>query len=179
MRWEDGYRSTKRPLTDRRFFAAPASARQRQYEALRAYFLEARPSAEVARRFGYSPGAFRVLCHDFRHDLLPEFFATPRRGPRLQPKKDQAQKQIVALRKRNYSIYDISAALKEAGMPLSPTAVREVLKAEGFAALPRRLDEERPGFHRRAHLPIVLASDLLNKPVAVPWWAGRSLRLLK
>ena len=25
-----------------------------------------------------------------------------------------------------------------------PTAVREVLKAEGFAALPRRLDEERP-----------------------------------
>jgi hypothetical protein len=27
---------------------------------------------------------------------------------------------------------------------LSPTAVRELLKAEGFAALPRRLDEERP-----------------------------------
>ena len=26
---------------------------------------------------------------------------------------------------------------------LSPAAVREVLKAEGFAALPRRLDEER------------------------------------
>ena len=29
-------------------------------------------------------------------------------------------------------------------MALSATAVREVLKAEGFAALPRRLDEERP-----------------------------------
>src|SRR3989337_2076248 len=28
-------------------------------------------------------------------------------------------------------------------MPLSPTAVREVLWAEGFAPLPRRLDEER------------------------------------
>jgi hypothetical protein len=34
-------------------------------------------------------------------------------------------------------------------------------------------------FHRRAHLPIVLASGLVNKPVAVPWWAGRSLRLLQ
>ncbi|MFN0299634.1 MAG: transposase [Burkholderiales bacterium] len=30
-------------------------------------------------------------------------------------------------------------------MVLSPTAVREVLRAEGFAPLPRRLDEERPG----------------------------------
>jgi hypothetical protein len=34
--------------------------------------------------------------------------------------------------------------LKERHTPLSPTAVREVLRAEGFAALPRRLDEERP-----------------------------------
>jgi len=128
----------------RRFFAAPAAARQRQYEALRAYFLEALPSAEVARRFGYSPGAFRVLCHDFRRSLLPEFFLAPPRGPREQPKKGRVREQIIALRKCNYSVYDISAALKEAGMPLSPTAVREVLKAEGFAALPRRLDEERP-----------------------------------
>ena len=28
-------------------------------------------------------------------------------------------------------------------------------------------------FHRRAHLPIVLASGLIDKPVAVPWWNGR------
>jgi hypothetical protein len=49
----------------RRFFAEPASARQRQYEALRAFYMEELPSSEVARRFGYSPGAFRVLCHAF------------------------------------------------------------------------------------------------------------------
>jgi transposase len=128
----------------RRFFAAPASPRQRQYEALRAYFLEQLPSAEVARRFGYSPGTFRVLCHAFRREQLGPFFASPRPGPRLQPKKSRAQAQIIALRKRNYSVYDISAALKEGGSPLSPTAVREVLKAEGFAPLPRRRDEERP-----------------------------------
>lgn len=34
-------------------------------------------------------------------------------------------------------------------------------------------------FHRRAHLPIVLASGLFNKPVAVPWWGGRSLRIVE
>lgn len=122
----------------------PASARHRQYEALRAYFLDQRPSAEVARRFGYSPGAFRVLCHAFRRAQLPEFFAAPRTGPGVQPKKRRAEAQIVALRKRNYSVYEISQTLKEQGSPLSPTAVREVLRAEGFAPLPRRLDEERP-----------------------------------
>ena len=42
------------------------------------------------------------------------------------------------------SIYEISETLKSRKLDLSPTAVREVLKAEGFAALPRRLDEERP-----------------------------------
>jgi len=128
----------------RRFFAAPATARQRQYEALRAYFLGQCPSAEVARRFGYSGGAFRVLCHAFRRDRLPQFFAAPHPGPRARPKKRRTQEQVVALRKRNYSVYDISRALKEQGTPISATAVREVLKAEGFAPLPRRLDEERP-----------------------------------
>jgi hypothetical protein len=34
-------------------------------------------------------------------------------------------------------------------------------------------------FHRRARLPIVLASGLIDKPVKVPWWSGRSLRLIQ
>jgi hypothetical protein len=132
-------------LTDcRRFFAEPASPRQRQYEALRAFFVDGLASAEAARRFGYSPGGFRVLCHDFRRGQLPGFFATASLGPCRQPKKSRAREQIVALRKRNYSIYEISQALKEQGTVLSATAVGEVLAAEGFAPLPRRLDEERP-----------------------------------
>ncbi len=32
-------------------------------------------------------------------------------------------------------------------------------------------------FHRRAHLPIILASDLVEKPFSVPWWGNRSLLL--
>jgi hypothetical protein len=102
------------------------------------------PSADVARRFGYSAGGFRVLCHAFRRGDLPEFFAATRPGRHDQPKKSRAHDQIVALRKRNYSVYEISQTLKEQGMALSATAVREVLAAEGFAPLPRRLDEERP-----------------------------------
>ena len=128
----------------RRFFSEPTSPRQRQYEALRAYFFEQHPSAEVAKRFGYTPGTFRVLCHTFRRGELSDFFSVGRPGPRAQPKKSAAIEQIVALRKRNYSIYEISAELKAQGAPLSATAVREVLAAEGFARLPRRRDDERP-----------------------------------
>jgi hypothetical protein len=32
-------------------------------------------------------------------------------------------------------------------------------------------------FHRRTHLPIILASGLTEKSIAVPWWNGRPLRL--
>jgi transposase len=130
--------------TIRRFFLEPQTPKQRQYEALRAYFVEGRLSQQAARAFGYSVSAFHVLCHHFRREAEPVFFVTPRRGPRSQPKKSVARDLIVDLRKRNYSVYEISEHLKEQRRPLSPTAVREVLKAEGFAALPRRLDDERP-----------------------------------
>jgi len=82
------------------------------------------------------------------------FFVSPKRGPRSQPKKSAAREMIVHLRKQNYSVYEISEALKEADRPLSPTAVREVLKEEGFAPLPRRLDEERPSYPRPTAEPI-------------------------
>jgi len=74
------------------------------YEALRAYFLEGRPSHEVARDFGYSAGSFRVLCHAFRRDPDPQFFVSPTPGPREQPKKSKAHDLVIALRKQNHSM---------------------------------------------------------------------------
>ena len=62
----------------RRVFLHPTSPKQRQYEALRAYYVDERPVAEVARAFGYSPGAFHVLCHHFRRQAAPVFFAAAR-----------------------------------------------------------------------------------------------------
>jgi transposase len=213
----------------RRFFLEPEHPKQRQYEALRRYFIDERPSKEVAHEFGYSEGSFRVLCHGFRRDPAPTFFVSAQPGPRSQPKKSAARTLIEELRKQNHSVYEIADALKERGTALSATAVREVLRELGYAPLPRRLDEERPErhmallaiasglyrrlarrmrgyadaqarqvfrdlidmpadvhiteqqvevrFHRRAHLPIVIASGLLDQPVQVPWWNGLPLRL--
>ena len=128
------------------FFRVPACPRQRRYEALRAYFFEGLPSQEAARRFGYSPGAFRVLCHQFRHE--PEarqfFVATSVGRPRGVRREDPVRAEVIALRKRNYSVHDISDAFEERGKSVTPAAARDILREEGFAPLPRRLDEERP-----------------------------------
>jgi len=124
------------------------------YEALRAYFVEGRAAKEVARAFGYSVGSFHVLCHHFRREPDPVFFSSTRPGPRHQPKKSRARDMIIALRKQNHSVYEISETLKERNCSLSPTAVREVLKAEGFSPLPRRLDEERPRYPRPTIEPV-------------------------
>src|SRR4030042_2600922 len=105
-----------------RFFQQPTHPRQRMYEALRAFYFAELPSQKVAAAFWYTPGSFRVLCHTFRHSSDFEFFVSPRPGPRTQPKKGPARDAIVAMRKRNYSVYDISEALKDKGIKLSPTA---------------------------------------------------------
>jgi hypothetical protein len=129
-----------------RFFLEPTNANHRQYEALRAYFVEDLPSAEVAHRFGYSPGSFRVLAHEFRQQPDRPFFLPPQKGPQASPKTDRIRDRAVALRKQNLSIYDISRVLEESNQRVSAVAVSLILREEGFARLPRRRDEERlPG----------------------------------
>jgi hypothetical protein len=139
-------------LTDlARVFLQPQNSTHRQYEALRAYFVEGLPSAEAARRGGYSPGSFRVLVHHFRQDPHRQFFLPPAKGPKTAPKTERLRQKVIALRKQNLSIYDISQALGRDDEPFSPVAVSLVLKEEGFARLPRRQDEERlPATHPTA-----------------------------
>jgi transposase len=152
----------------RRFFLEPSHPKQRQYEALRAYFVENKPSNVVAAEFGYSAKAFRVLCHHFRRDPHPSFFASPRRGPPARSRKASARDQIVELRKKNHSVYEISEILKDGGMRLSPTAVRQILHGEGFAPLPRRLDEERPDYPRPTIEPVADVRDFSLAPRRFP-----------
>jgi hypothetical protein len=147
-----------------KFFLEPSNATHRQYEALRAHFVDGLRPAEAARRFGYTPGSFRVMCSKFRADPRREFFVPPRRGPKASPKSDPLRARVIALRKRNLSIYDISDALAEEGQRLSPGAVSIILKEEGFAKLPRRRDEERPPAARATAAEIADACKLDLSP---------------
>jgi hypothetical protein len=140
--------SVERGLTDSQaaaFFLAPNERIHRQYEALRAFFVEELPSAEAAQRFGYSPGSFRVLCHQFRHD--PEkraAFFHPLPRAHSAPARDPVRELVIAMRKRNLSVYDIQRELAAGKHRISINALTVLLREEGFARLPRRRDEERP-----------------------------------
>ncbi|MFH1566429.1 MAG: hypothetical protein ABIL09_00400, partial [Gemmatimonadota bacterium] len=142
--------SHRDPITplppEAQFFLAPEKALQRQYEALRAYFVEGLSSLEVAGHFGYTPGAFRVLCTRFRQQpgKADRFFRDVQRGPRSSPLAERLRERVVALRKRNLSVYDIQGELAEAGHEVSINFLATLLREEGFARLPRRRDDERP-----------------------------------
>ena len=113
---------------------------------MRAFFIEELPSAEAAQCFGYSPGSFRVLCHQFRHDPQKRsaFFRPLPRGARPAPARDPVRELVLAMRKRNLSVYDIQRELAETDRHISVNALTLLLREEGFARLPRRRDEERP-----------------------------------
>jgi hypothetical protein len=135
-------------LTLARRFLEPSNSTHRQYEALRAFFVDGLPSAQAAARFGYTPGSFRVLVHQFRAQPGRDFFLPTARQGRPPGKKKRLRDLVVALRKQNLSVHDISRALARDGEIISPAAIATILEEEGFARLPRRRDEERPDHPR-------------------------------
>ena len=88
-------------LTLARRFLEPANSTQRQYEALRAFFVDGLPSAEAATRFGYTPGSFRVLVHQFRNRPDRDFFVPATHQGRPPGKQKRLRQQVVALRKQH------------------------------------------------------------------------------
>jgi transposase len=138
--------SSDNNLTDwAKLFIQPSNSTHRQYEALRAHFVENIPTKEIAKRFGYTEGSVRVLIHHFKQNPQRSFFIPPAKGPHKEkePKQDPMRQSVIRLRKQNLSIYDISRVLDSEGKKISPVAVSIILKEEGFARLPRRKDEQR------------------------------------
>ncbi len=158
----------------RQFFLESTDPKQRQYEALRAYFVEGRSSQEVARAFGYSVGSFRVLCHHFRRDAQPAFFATPRHGPQTQPQKSAARDTIIALRKQNYSVYEISETLQDQGTRLSPTGQFTTRCGGLFLFVPDLVRLPLEPIAKAARLPsskMIPAAHALRASLALKLWS--------
>jgi transposase len=126
------------------YFTAPAGAAQRRYEALRAYFLEQMPAAEVADRFGYSTASVHQMATLLRTGKL-SLFVDSKPGPKG-PRKvtGTVRSRVLQLRSGGHSVAEIAAALTAEGMPVSAQTVWQILDAEGLPRLPRR-DEGRRG----------------------------------
>ena len=63
------------------FFTAPSGVAHRQYEALRAYFVEGLSAAQAAARFGYAPSTMVAMIRDFTPQHA-DFFVDRRPGRR-------------------------------------------------------------------------------------------------
>jgi hypothetical protein len=126
------------------YFAAPTGAGQRRYEALRAYFLEELPAAQVADRFGYSTASVHQMATLLRTGKL-SLFAESKPGPKG-PRKvtGTVRSRVLQLRAAGHSVAEIAEALTADGMPVSAQTVWQILDAEGLPRLPRR-DEGRRG----------------------------------
>src|SRR5207244_7127875 len=72
------------------------------------------------------------------------FSTLPPPAPKQPPARDRVRALVIALRKKNLSVYDIQRELLAAGHSLSINSLAVLLREEGFARLPRRGDDERP-----------------------------------
>lgn len=125
-------------MRDATFFTQPASAWQRRYEALRAFFVDRLPTQLVAERFGFTAGYVRVLCHQFRHGKI-DLLEIPQQGKSVRHKvSSETRGKIIAWRKERLSAGEIVQLLSEEGVELSVRTVERVLAEEGLPKLPRR-----------------------------------------
>ncbi|MCA1698216.1 MAG: hypothetical protein LC790_04650 [Actinobacteria bacterium] len=124
------------------YFVAPAEPAQRRYEALRAYFVEELPAAEVAARFGYSPAVVHQMASELRGGRAV-FFLESKPGPKGPRKAGRIRDEVLALRAADRSIEEIAAALGATGTPVSAQTVWAILAAEGLERLPRRAPAQR------------------------------------
>ena len=149
------------------YFTEPAGPAQRRYEALRAYFLDELPAAEVADRFGYSTATVHQMATLLRKGRLA-LFAEARPGPKG-PRKATGtlRARALELRAAGHSVTEIAAALSGEGMPVSAQTVWQILDAEGLPRLGRR-DEGRRGPPARLD-PV--------KATALPGWPATPVSL--
>jgi transposase len=147
----------------KKHFLNPENPAHRQYEALRAFFVEGKPQAEVAKQFGYTLSSLRVLCCNYRKNPDRQFFVESRRGPgRKADATDGLRRKIIELRKQNLSVHDIADVLQADGRSLTAPAISAILKEEGFSKLPRRRDDERPQKPGKPNVAAVADVNLLD-----------------
>src|SRR6266702_2412660 len=118
------------------YFTQPVPSAQRRYEAMRAYFVDDMPAAQVADRFGYSTASVHQMATLLRGGRM-EFFAAAKPGPKGPRKAGRVHDRVLALRADGHSVTEIAAALHAEGTPVSAQTVWTILDAEGIGRLVR------------------------------------------
>jgi len=125
------------------FFLKPKTIAQKQYEALRLYFIENVTAKDVAKKFGYTYRGFTTIISQFKKDLKNGlaselFFSDKKKGRKRPLQIEQANDIIVGLRKSYHSVDEIQTVLDSKGYKISSKTIYNILKEEGFTRLLRR-----------------------------------------
>lgn len=129
---------------DSSYFLSPIDPMQRRYETLRAFFVENKTAKEIAKKFGISHHTVYSTVKKYKKIKQPEFFLPLKKGPKdRRPSTLATKEQIVSLRKRNFSVYEIQETLQRQSIQVSTKTINSILKDEGFTKLFRRTNRER------------------------------------
>ncbi len=127
------------------YFLKHNTIAQKQYEALRAFFVDKLSAKETAEQFGYTLRGFNSLVADFRAKLKKgllnqddPFFQLRKKGSGIKKDTDDLVKLILEMRKKNYSVTDIKTTLDSKNYSVSERYISLMLNKQGFARLPRR-----------------------------------------
>jgi hypothetical protein len=161
-----------------RVFRVPTSVGHRQYETLRAFFVEKLPSRQAATKFGYTDGSFRVLCHQSGRTPPAVLFARSRRHPTYRAAQG-AEKKLSAARTGHRTAQSELLHLRHRprsrrkSEKLSAPAVWAILRKKGVGKstpteLAGRIPDrsEKPAFHR-LH-PLMLDGSIGPAPAVLP-----------
>ncbi len=125
------------------FFLNTSSIAQKQYEALRMYYVENKSAVEVAAMFGYTHRGFTTIVTEFVKKLKAGkskelFFFEKSKGRKVTKSVEQAKDVIISLRKKNYSVEDIKVVLDSKKLCVSEKTIYNIITKDGFSKLPRR-----------------------------------------
>jgi len=120
-----------------KFFRHPLDPGQKQYEALRACYIDNVPGRDVARRYGYTYAALNSLKQKFKAGRL-KFAFTPARGPKGPRLAREVRESIIEYRRKGVSAYQIAEILETLGRVVSVSTIARILEEEGFPKLARR-----------------------------------------
>ena len=123
------------------FFLSPQTIAQKQYEALRMYFVEKYPANAVASKFGYTYRGFTTIVSNFRKELKLSggknlYFNELKHGRKQI--EQQVKEVIIDLRKKYYSVEDIKVTTDSKGFGVSEKTIYNILNEQGFDRMPRR-----------------------------------------
>lgn len=128
------------------FFRKPQFPIQRQYDALRTFYYDGLSAKDTATKFKFSEAYFKKLRVEFVKQLRSgenKFFSKAKSGPKQRRTSLVTINHIIDLRKQNHSISDIQALLCAEKISISLDTIYKILKADGFAPLPKRTKQER------------------------------------